>query len=128
MAIRVDVAAIPTVQVGPLAVPVILVVILGIYGIRTMWVRSQRASGYVPKPTSKASVWSMTLGIFSVVLGPLTLGIAPLLAIILGIIGLRNVKASHGQLAGTKSAIAGITLGSIFFLLMAGLYVFQARA
>jgi len=62
----------------------------------------------------------MSLGIFSIVLGAFSFGVVSVLAIILGVIGLRNIEASQGQLAGKKAAITGITFGVATSILWIG--------
>jgi len=50
------------------------------------------------------------------IIGPLTLGLASIVAVILGIVGLVKISKSQGALGGKGMAIAGIVLGGLFFL------------
>jgi len=50
------------------------------------------------------------------IIGPLTVGLASIVAVILGIVGLVKISKSQGALGGKGMAIAGIVLGGLFFL------------
>jgi hypothetical protein len=53
-------------------------------------------------------------------------GVGPVLAVVLGLIGLIHIRKSPGALAGTGYALLGISLGAIFSVL-SGLAVIQAE-
>ncbi len=74
--------------------------------------RERRPRRPVQPKTSGLAVASMVLGLTSVVLSVLT-GIP---AIILGIIGLVQIRSSKGELCGKGYAIAGIVLGTVLSL------------
>jgi type II secretory pathway pseudopilin PulG len=63
---------------------------------------------YAPPPNDKKAVWSMVLGILSVVCCGLLAGIP---AVILGHISHSNIKKSGGALKGEGLAITGLVLG-----------------
>ena len=63
---------------------------------------------------SKSAIWSLVLGITGI---PLCIIVIPeILAVILGIIGLVNIKKSAGALKGRGMAIAGIILGGLILI------------
>lgn len=67
----------------------------------------------------KVAVWSFSLGVVSVFLGS-SIGMIPLVAIILGIIGINNTKKEK---TGRWIAISGLILGIIF--LFGNAYVYN---
>ncbi|MEM7697672.1 MAG: DUF4190 domain-containing protein [Verrucomicrobiota bacterium] len=67
--------------------------------------------------TSSLAVWSLILGLLSLVFSCLT----GLPSIILGAIGLTKINKSEGRLTGTGLAIAGIVLGVVCSLISFGL-------
>ena len=65
-----------------------------------------------PAPTSGLAIASLVLGIFSFPLGcAMNIELA-LVAIIFGVIALKNIRKSGGVLRGRGQAIAGISIGS----------------
>lgn len=67
----------------------------------------------VPAATSKKAIASLVLGILSLFCSFLT-GIP---ALVLGVLSLRDIKASQGSLAGQKLAVGGIATGIVASLL-----------
>jgi len=63
--------------------------------------------------TSKSAIWSLICGIAGIIL---CLPAIP--AIILGIIGLVNIKKSAGALKGKGMAIAGLILGGLWIIVL----------
>jgi prepilin-type processing-associated H-X9-DG protein len=64
-----------------------------------------------PPKTSELAIASLALGILGLMcLLPL---ISPLLALVLGIVAVNQVKNSSGQLRGRRYAVAGIVLGGV---------------
>lgn len=63
---------------------------------------------YAPPPNDPKAIWSMVLGILSVLCCGIFAGIP---AVILGHISHSNIKKSHGVLKGDGMAIAGLVLG-----------------
>jgi hypothetical protein len=80
--------------------------------------RRPRGRDSAPTGTSLAAIFSLILGILS----PCLLVLAAVPAILLGIVGLRNVRASEGRLKGGGMAIAGILLG-VLGLVCTGLMI-----
>ena len=70
----------------------------------------------VPKSNGMATT-SMVLGILGIFFGWATLGILPLVAVILGHKSRGRIKRSHGQLQGEGKAIAGIVTGYVSLFL-----------
>jgi prepilin-type processing-associated H-X9-DG protein len=70
-----------------------------------------------PTKTSGLAVWSLVLGIAGIALclGP----IAGIPALIMGIIALKNIRSSGGQLAGEGMAMGGVITGGISFVMIA---------
>ena len=66
--------------------------------------------------TNKFAVWSLGLGITSIFFN--FIGVLSLLAIVLGVVGLKQVKESGGKETGQKAATAGIVLGLISLALL----------
>jgi hypothetical protein len=64
-------------------------------------------------PSPRTSPWA-TASILCGILG--CLGITAILAVIFGLLGLRQVNRSDGQFKGRGTAIAGLVLGAIFVL------------
>lgn len=67
----------------------------------------------------KKALWAMILGILGVTLC-FWLGIPAIVAIVLGALGLREIKASGGTRPGKGMAIAGVVLGILGVLATAG--------
>jgi len=65
-----------------------------------------------PVKRSGLAIASLVCGI----IGPLTVGLASLVAVILGIVGLVKISKSQGALGGKVMAIVGIVLGGLFLL------------
>lgn len=73
--------------------------------------------------TSKSAIWSLICGIAGIIL---CLPAIP--AIILGIIGLVNIKKSAGALKGNGLAIAGIILGGLILIMLPFIAIVAAIA
>jgi hypothetical protein len=72
------------------------------------------APGYAPARTNGLAVASLVLGI----LGWALCGIGSILAIVLGVVGRNQIRASGGQEAGDGMAKAGIILGCVGLVLI----------
>lgn len=78
-----------------------------------------------PPQTSTMAILSMVAGIVSIVGSCLCcgVGVAGIAAIVLGILGQREIRQSNGAKSGSGMAIAGIVTGVIGLLLTIGLAV-----
>jgi len=80
-------------------------------------------SGNVPAAeapkTCGIAIASLVLGI----LGPCTLGIGPLVGLILGCVGLSKINKSRGTLSGKGLAVAGISVSGVTLVLSLVLWV-----
>jgi len=65
-----------------------------------------------PVKTSAMAIWSLVLGIVGFLCG-----LTAIAGLILGILSLRDIKASNGRLTGRGMALAGIIISSIVILL-----------
>lgn len=72
--------------------------------------------------TSRLAIASLVLGI----VGPCTLGLASIVGLILGIVGLKNIKKSAGQLGGRKAAITGIICSGVGAVLVVPMLILIA--
>jgi prepilin-type processing-associated H-X9-DG protein len=72
--------------------------------------------------TSGLAIASLILGI----VGPCTVGLASIVGLILGIVGLNKIKRSAGQLGGRKAAIAGIIVSGVGAVLVVPMLILIA--
>lgn len=68
----------------------------------------------VAAKTSGMAITSLVLG----VLGVISCGLTSLVGLVLGIVALKNINRSQGQLSGSGLAIAGICVSGAFLLLI----------
>lgn len=66
--------------------------------------------------TNGLATTSLVLGI----VGPLFCGVGSVVALVLGVVALRQIDASQGWQTGRGQAVAGIVLGGIVTALLAG--------
>jgi len=87
---------------------------------------SQRDGGLrqMPLPTRKVKTSGMAIA--SLILGIagfFTMGLAALAGLILGILGLRSIKRSDGELTGNGLAIAGVIISSVSLVLATFIFI-----
>lgn len=77
--------------------------------------------GYAQPQTSKKAIWALVTGILGFCCGP-----SAIVAIVLGVMGKRDIAASNGSLKGAGMAQAGLVLGIIALVLSLIYYLLLA--
>ena len=77
--------------------------------------------GYAQPQTSKKAIWALVTGILGFCCGP-----SAIVAIVLGVMGKRDVAASNGSLKGAGMAQAGLILGIVALVLSLIYYLLLA--
>jgi hypothetical protein len=77
--------------------------------------------GYAAPQTSKKAIWALVTGILGFCCGP-----AAIVAIVLGVIGKKDIRESNGRLTGGGMAQAGLILGIIALVLSLVYYALLA--
>lgn len=77
--------------------------------------------GYVQPKTSQLGIWALVTGILGFCCGPLSI-----VAIVLGVMGRKEIDSSNGARTGRGLAVAGLVLGIVALVINVIYYILLA--